>query len=160
MLLSTGYITQGSQQNNQRRQNIKSQINAELATTLGGSVTSTSLANYANQLPTAISAAAVSSVDSFKKLMIIYMNIGAGLKELAPQLNHNEKRTKPEVDAQLMTALNGSVSFESLSNYASQLSVAIANLTESSTVDKFKAVIEMYINIGVALKQLAPKKQS
>ncbi len=158
MFMLISYITQADQdQRGQARKNIKSQINAHLETTLGGSVTPTSLANYAQQLPAAISAA--TSADAFKKLMILYMNIGAGLKQLAPQIKQDERKTKAQIDAQLAAALNSSVSFESLSTYANQLPTAIANLNASSTSDQSKAVVDMYINIGAALQQLAPKQK-
>jgi hypothetical protein len=54
--------------------------------------------------------------------------------------------------------LGGSVTFESAQRYAESYAQEVGNLSESSTADEFKAVMEKGKVLKTALMQLAPKK--
>ncbi|MDP3788492.1 MAG: hypothetical protein Q8Q60_04245 [Candidatus Chromulinivorax sp.] len=59
---------------------------------------------------------------------------------------------------QVAAELGGSVTFESVQNYAELYAREVSKLSEASTSDEFKAVMEKGKTLKNALMQLAPKK--
>lgn len=135
-------------------------VEQNLSKVLNGSMNLQGLSTYAQGLSAAIANLATSTQpQDMKKMKLMFATINAGVKKYAPKATQSAKRSADQIKSDLLAAVGGTLSFASLATYASQFSTALATLTTTSTGDQVAPVVNMLVNIGAGLKQLAPQTQ-